>query len=121
MGSNWSILIILNNYLHDVATATLLSSAVILWVLGRQARRGGADERRALARFAWGALAWIIIGGIPRTIFFPTYEFIPAETKGIVADLVVKHVLLVSTVIAGAIMWIRLGKVARAELGAPRD
>ena len=128
MGSNWSILIILNNYLHDVATATLLSSAVILWVLGRQARRGGADERRAFARayrtltrFAWGALAWIIIGGIPRTIFFPTYEFIPAETKGIVADLVVKHVLLVSAVIAGAIMWVRLGKVARAELGAPRD
>jgi len=24
-------------------------------------------------------------------------------------------------VIAGAIMWVRLGKVARAELGAPRD
>ncbi|MBE3076608.1 MAG: hypothetical protein IMZ75_17040, partial [Actinobacteria bacterium] len=47
MGSNWSILIILNNYFHDVATATLLSSAVILYVLGRQAQRGGADERRA--------------------------------------------------------------------------
>jgi hypothetical protein len=30
-------------------------------------------------------------------------------------------VLLVSAVIAGAIMWVRLGKVARAELGAPRD
>jgi len=123
-----STLIILNNYLHDVATATLLSSAVILYVLGRQARRGGADERRALARaygtltrFAWGALAWIIIGGIPRTIFFNQFEFIPADTKGIVADLIVKHVLLVSAVIAGGIMWIRMGKIARAELGEPRD
>jgi hypothetical protein len=128
--TNGSILIILNNYFHDVATATLLSSAVILYVLGRQAKRGGAGsgERQALAhayrtltRFAWGALAWIIIGGIPRTIFFYQYEFIPANTHGIVADLVIKHVLLVSAVIAGSIMWIRLGKLARAELDAPAD
>jgi hypothetical protein len=117
---NWTILIILNNYLHDVATAVLLSSAVILYVLGRQARGGGAGERAALVRayrtltkFAWGALSWIIIGGIPRTIFFPTYEFIPAQVKGIVLDLVIKHVLLVSGVIAGAIMWVRIGRQAR--------
>jgi hypothetical protein len=114
------ILIILNNYLHDVATGVLLSSAVILFVLARQARRGGVGERRAFAgayrtltRFAWGAVAWIIIGGIPRTIFFNQYEFIPADTKGIVADLVIKHVVLVSAVIAGAVMWVRLGKIAR--------
>jgi len=123
-----SILIILNNYLHDVATATLLSSAVIFYVLARQAQRGGTDERRVFARayrtltrFAWGSLAWIIIGGIPRTIFFNQYEFIPADTKGIVADLVVKHILLVSAVIAGSIMWVRLGRAARAEFEAPRD
>jgi len=126
------ILIILNNYLHDVATAVLLSSAVILYVLGRQAKRGGAGERRAFARaygtltkFAWGALAWIIIGGIPRTIFFPTYEFIPAEVKGIVLDLIIKHVLLVTGVIAGSVMWVRLGRLARGyaaeETVGPRD
>jgi hypothetical protein len=120
-----SILIIINNYLHDVATAVLLSSAVILNVLGRQARTGGPGERQALVRayrtltrFAWGALAWIIIGGIPRTIFFPTYEFIPASVKGIVLDLVIKHVLLVGGVIAGAIMWVRIGKAAREYAAA---
>lgn len=115
------LLIILNNYLHDVATAVLLSSAVILFVLGRQAKTGGPGEKRAFARayatltrFALGALVWIIIGGIPRTIFFPTYEFIPAEVKGIVLDLVIKHILLVTGVIAGGIMWLRLGKLAKA-------
>ena len=120
MSIDWRILIILNNYLHDVATAVLLSSAVILYVLGRQAKSGGVGERQALARaygtltkFAWGALAWIIVGGIPRTIFFPTYEFIPATVKGIVLDLVIKHVLLVTGVIAGGIMWIRIGKRMR--------
>jgi hypothetical protein len=125
---NWAILIILNNYFHDVATATLLSSAVILYVLGRQAKSGGAGERRALARayrtltwFAIGALAWIVLGGIPRTIFFNEYEFIPAQTNGIVADLVVKHVLLVTAVALGSIMWLRLGKVAKAELESHQD
>ena len=116
-----SILIIVNNYLHDVATAVLLSSAVILYVLDRQARGGDEGERRALARaygtltrFAWGALAWIVVGGIPRTIFFPTYEFIPASVRGIVLDLVIKHVLLVLGVIAGGVMWARIGKRVRA-------
>ena len=125
---NFAILIILNNYFHDVATATLLSSGVIMYVLGRQAKSGGAGERRALARayhtltrFAQGALAWIIIGGIPRTIFFNQYEFIPAQTNGIVADLIVKHVFLVSAVIAGSIMWLRIGKIAKAELDTPAD
>jgi hypothetical protein len=113
-------LIVINNYLHDVATAVLLSSAVIVYVLGRQARDGGEGEKRAFARayttltrFAWGALAWIVIGGIPRTIFFPTYEFIPATLKGIELDLIVKHVLLVGGVIAGAVMWLRMGKLAK--------
>jgi hypothetical protein len=120
MSGDWGVLIVINNYLHDVATAILLSSAVILYVLDRQTKGGGGGERRALARayrtltrFAWGALAWIIVGGIPRTIFFPTYEFIPATVKGIVLDLIIKHVLLVSGVIAGGIMWIRIGKRMR--------
>jgi hypothetical protein len=118
-----AMLVILNNYFHDVATATLLSSAVILFVLGGQARKWGQPERLALARsyktlslFARGALAWIIIGGIPRTIFFYRAEFIPAAQKNIIPDLAVKHIVLVSAVVVGAIMWVRLGKMARATL-----
>ena len=124
MSIDWTIVIILNNYLHDVATAVLLSSAVILYVLDRQAKGGGEGERKALARayqaltrFAWGALAWIVIGGIPRTIFFERFEFIPANTNGIVLDLIIKHVLLVTGVIAGGIMWIRMGKRMRGYGG----
>ena len=118
-----SLLVILNNYFHDVATATLLSSAVILYVLGRQARQRGKSERQALAHayrtltlFARGALTWIIIGGIFRTIFFYQAEFIPAVQKNIVPDLLVKHVVLVTAVVVGGIMWLRIGKIAKAEL-----
>ena len=34
------ILIIMNNYFHDVATALLLAAAVIMWTLERVARSG---------------------------------------------------------------------------------
>ena len=105
---NWTALIIMNNYFHDVATATLLSSAVILWVLGRQAQRGGPEDRN-------GALIWIILGGIPRVIFFNTFEFIPAKDNGIIIDLGIKHVFLFAAVGLGAVMWARIGKIARGE------
>lgn len=125
---DYSILIIMNNYFHDVATATLLSSGVILWVLGRAAQKGDVAERKAFARaykpltrFAKGALIWIILGGIPRTIFFKTYEFIPAKDNDIILDLAIKHIFLVSMVIAGSILWVRLGKIAHAELALPEE
>ncbi len=119
---DWRVLIIFNNYFHDVASATLLSSAVILWVLGRRAEREGGDAQKALAlayptltKFAWGALIWIILGGIPRTIFFYQAEFVPAGVLGIVPDLLIKHVIMFTAVIVGAIMWRHMAKVARGQ------
>lgn len=47
---NWTSIVIINNYFHDLATALLLTSAVIMWVLGRRAEDGEAAERKALAR-----------------------------------------------------------------------
>ncbi len=117
-----SVLIIMNNYLHDVATAVLLASAVILWTLGRIAEKGGADEQLALARafpaltrFARGAIVWIVIGGVPRTIFFTRYEWDPAVIKGIVPALIVKHVLMAVAVLVGVLMWRRMARVASGK------
>jgi multisubunit Na+/H+ antiporter MnhC subunit len=123
MDINWtSIVIIINNYFHDLATALLLTSAVILWVLGRRAERGGAPERKALAeayptlrKFAWGAFIWIILGGIPRTIFFTRYEWDPATVHGIIPALMVKHAFMVTAIVVGALMWRRMSKLAKAE------
>lgn len=129
MSINWTaIIIIINNYFHDLATGLLLSSAVILWVLGRRAERGGAEEHRALARayptlvrFAQGAFVWIILGGIPRTIFFTRYEWDPAVINGIVPALIVKHLFMVTVIIIGALMWMRMGRLARAEIAESGD
>lgn len=114
------VLLIMNNYFHDVATALLLASAVILWVLGRQAKAQGPGSLRFMAiayatltRFAIGALVWIIVGGIPRTIFFAQLEWDPAVTRFLVPALIVKHVLMFAAVTSGAVLWAKTRAVMR--------
>jgi len=106
------ILIVMNNYFHDVATATLLAATVIMYALSKQAEREGAAASatlsgfyRTLTRFVWGALIWIVIGGIPRVIFFKTHEFIPARVNGLLVALGVKHVLMFTAVVVGTLLW----------------
>lgn len=114
-----SVLIIINNYLHDVATALLMASAVLLWALDRAVTRDGASSSLLAAAYprlrtlAWVSLAWIIVGGIPRTIFFSRYEWDPAVVKGIVPALIVKHVLMVGGVVLGAVIWRRIARRMR--------
>ncbi|MDP2232735.1 MAG: hypothetical protein Q8K89_03795 [Actinomycetota bacterium] len=107
-----SLLIVFNNYFHDLATGVFFGCAVTMWALARSLR---ADPSRAealapayaaLTRALWIAVAWILIGGIPRTIYFPAYEFIPALGKGIVPALVVKHVFMFAAVGTGIAAWL---------------
>jgi len=105
------ILIIMNNYFHDVATATLLAAAAIMWVLDRQTRAQAPGDIVMLARLyptltriAQGALVWIVIGGIPRVIFFNTHD-LGAIRGDLVPAIIVKHVVEVAAVIAGVLLW----------------
>ncbi len=108
------ILIIMNNYFHDVATAVLLSAAVVMWALYTQARRGGPDEVALLARlypfltrFAIFALAWVVLGGIPRAVFFNSHD-LGAVRGDLAIPIAVKHVVEVAAVAAGVVLWRRV-------------
>jgi hypothetical protein len=105
------ILIIMNNYFHDVATATLIGAAAIMWTLERQARLGAPEDLAALARayptltrFAQGALVWIVVGGIPRVLTFNTHD-LGAIRGDLVPAIAVKHVVEVAAVILGVLLW----------------
>lgn len=106
------IAIVINNYFHDVATAVLLTSATIMYVLGKQAEKEGTHASATLfgfyatlTRFATGALVWIVVGGIPRVIFFETHEFIPARVNGLLVALGIKHALMFTAVAVGIVLW----------------
>lgn len=106
------VLLIMNNYFHDVATAFLFTSALVMLVMYHVAKEGGPQELAALRKMkprltaiAHGAIAWIVLGGTPRTIFYNQLEYPVAEYKGLLLALGVKHGLMFALVIAGIILW----------------
>ncbi len=126
------IALMMNNYLHDVATALLASSAFALVVLlrryeatarGPEAGRLFLEIAERMTKLARLSLAWIVLGGIPRTIWYADFEWANAAGRGQVAALVVKHVVALLMVILGVLFWRRLRvRVAavEAELAAVR-
>lgn len=115
------ILVIMNNYFHDVATATLLAAAVIMWVLERRARSGAPGDLvllghayPTLTRFANIALLWVILGGIPRLITFNTHD-LGAVRDDLGLAIGVKHVVEVGAVVAGVVMWRRVRRHIEAS------
>jgi len=116
-----AILVMLNNYVHDVATGLLIISA--LW-LGWSARELGPSPSRELVdyfmrtyrrctRFVVGSILFIIATGIIRTLFFMRFEWTPAMGRGLVPVLVVKHVLIFTLLGVGIYAWIGLRRKLR--------
>ncbi len=124
------VAIMMNNYFHDVATALLIGSAVALHAIVRiQASMDTPvatifflrtyDQMVKLFRFA---LWWVIIGGVPRTIFYTSFEWANAADKLQVPALMVKHVMIVTLVVWGVIAWRRLKlKVALLRDSLPAE
>ncbi len=114
-------MLMMNNYFHDVATALLLASGVSMWVIYKRFGNSENPEVRAyflrlyrsitsLARFS---LAWIILGGIPRTYFYKEFEWAQYAGKGQVPALIVKHVLAFIFVGSGAYIWLKIRAKAK--------
>ena len=110
------IAVVLNNYVHDVATGLLLISA--LW-LGWSARDLGPSPSaetlavfrrsyRRCVRFVWGSILVIVGTGVVRTVHFEDFEWVPALGRGLVPVLVLKHVLIFAMLAVGLWAWARL-------------
>jgi hypothetical protein len=110
------VAIMMNNYFHDVATALLASSAYVIYAIARvQVEMNDPAGTRfflktydRMVRFFRFALYWIIIGGIPRTIFYTSFEWANAADKLQVPALMAKHVVMVVLVAWGVHAWRQL-------------
>jgi len=115
------ILLMMNNYFHDVATALLLASGVTMWIIVK--RFGNNEDKAVMAyfldiyqgvtRLAKFALVWILVGGIPRVIAYKKFEWANAAGKGQVPALIIKHLLFFTFVGIGAHIWIKIGRRVR--------
>lgn len=110
------VAIMMNNYFHDVATALLAASAFVIHAIVRTQSVMASREATLfflktydqMVRFFRFALWWIIIGGIPRTIFYTSFEWANAADKLQVPALMVKHVVMAVLVVWGVCAWRRL-------------
>ena len=127
MSQGVGILVVLNNYVHDVGTGLLLLSA--LW-LGWSARDLGPSPSaetlaffqrtcRRCVRFVWGSILVIVGTGVVRTAYFAELEWAPAVGRGLVPVLVVKHVLIFAMLGLGVWAWVRLRRRLRGLAAAP--
>jgi len=124
------IAVMMNNYFHDVATALMMASAVVLHAIVRiqdamntpTATLFFLKTHRQMVKFFKFSLWWIIIGGVPRTIFYASFEWNHFADKQQVPALMVKHLLMAAAVIYGIRAWRRLKiKVAGLRESLPAE
>lgn len=106
--SRLGVAVVLNNYLHDLATGTWVSANAFQWaVLNRGPGGDGVIDPttaagvRAVRAVGRASLWWILAGGVVRAISFRRYEWSDAAGRGQLGLLGVKHVLLFGAVVAG--------------------
>jgi len=129
MSQTAGIMLMMNNYFHDVATALLLASGVAMWVIYRKFGDSYNVEvkdyflrlYRSITLLARFSLAWIVLGGIPRTYFYKEFEWAQYAGKGQVPALIVKHVLAFTFVGSGVYVWLKIrAKVREIRESMPR-
>jgi hypothetical protein len=104
-----AILVMLNNYFHDLAVAFLWASSLLAHVVvDNWPGKPSEKVARILSRVAWGSLAWVLVGGAIRAYFYQEYEWLPRAGTAQISALAVKHVLLVGLTISGLIGVLRL-------------
>ena len=123
------ILLMLNNYVHDVATGLLLISALWLAWSARDLGSSPSQEMidyfhrtyRRCVRFVIGSLIVIVATGIIRTVTFMDFEWQPALGRGLIPVLVMKHVLIFTMLLAGGYAWVQMRRRVRELEEASRE
>lgn len=102
------VLVVFNNFLHDLASGTWVAANAFQWGVLRwsraegtpvdEATRAGLQAARTASRVS---LWWIVGGGVVRALTFRRYEWSDAAGRGQLGLLGVKHMLLFGAVAAG--------------------
>jgi hypothetical protein len=115
-----AVLVMLNNYMHDLATAVFAVSALAAYfLLQSPSARTAPDAIRpvieGLVKVGTISLVWTLAGGVVRALAYKRYEWMEAVGKAQVPALVLKHVILVFFVILGVVMLRRVRQLQSSE------
>jgi len=109
------IMIMINDYFHDLSVAVFLCAILILLYFAKRAKEVNSEEAKdvlngavkLMERTAWISFVFIILLGIVRAVTYKQYEWNTAVAHGQVAALIIKHVILVSIIVYGLYALVR--------------
>lgn len=109
-----AVLVMLNNYFHDFATALLVVTTYGMFFVVKYAeRKKGADLEEMvillypkMVHLAGGSVIFVFIAGIVRAFTYKEFEWKGAVETGQVAALMVKHVILFILFSYGVYIWV---------------
>jgi hypothetical protein len=115
-----ALIVMMNNYFHDLAVAFLWASSLLAHIVVRE-WPGRPSERVAklLQRVAWGSLAWVLLGGVVRVWFYKEYEWAPRAGTAQVYALGVKHVVMFGLTVWGLAGVLRLKRLISGDGQSP--
>ena len=130
IGPVLGVVIMMNNYFHDMATGLLVGSGFALHAILRiqtsmntpQATLFFLKTNSHMKKLFKFALWWVVLGGVPRTIFYTSFEWANAADKLQIPALAVKHVMMFAAVVWGIYAWRRMqAKVAVLRESLPAE
>ena len=110
------VVILINNYFHDISTAMLASSGAALWfIINKYEHHENPHTKEyfleiydSMSRVAKYSLLWLLIGGVPRTLAYRDFEWSNAVDHKQIPALIVKHILEFTLVASGVYLWIKV-------------
>jgi uncharacterized membrane protein len=111
------ILVLLNNFLHDLSAAGWLVGTVLLWSILRKRRQGSHPGTgmigvvKTLSLMVKLSLAGVVLFGVIRAFAYGSYEWNAAAGQSQVTLLVVKHVIFTGIVVLGLVYYMRARKL----------
>lgn len=117
-----SILVMLNNYFHDFATALVVVCTYGMLLMMKYAEQSGGQDSRQMVLALYpkmvhvtgGSVAFVFIAGIVRAFTYKEFEWHDAIAAGQVAALMVKHVILFLLFAYGIYLWVIVHKKVKA-------
>ncbi|GAB4483786.1 MAG: hypothetical protein OHK006_06010 [Thermodesulfovibrionales bacterium] len=111
-----SVILMVVNYSHDIATAFLTVSGLALWMLsrsfpedgGKAARRRFTDLYDRVRRMTRYSLEWVLLAGVPRIVFYRSFEWSNRAGDLQVVAIVIKHIVMFTLVGGGVYFWLNL-------------
>ena len=118
MSSFSTALIMTNNYSHDIATALLFVSGIMMWILFRKFPQPGDRDagiyfirlHKNITSLAKYSLIWVLGAGVPRIINYREFEWSTTAGGLQVVAIIIKHLVMFLLVGTGVYYWRSLNR-----------